>query len=217
MTSLFYPPCINFTCNQFISGFGQNVTVCDFNVDPTKAESWMWVWWLTYKLSPPKCSQFWVISFCNIMQGLIPQVSLDWSLQVITVNFIWSKSIIRISNYYHDWALHAISKWPQNILNYRKSSQKVFLWGGGQPVLYSQLNVLLFAVWKMDILDTAFPSILQYKVYLDPDKGKLIADPAVTTTPTAFMFTTCCLFSMFYDRKFVEQNTHRGHTSEQIL
>ena len=35
------------------------------------------------------------------------------------------------------------------------------------------------------------------QLYRDPGKGKVIAD-CTTTTPVAFIFTTYCLFLMFY-------------------
>ncbi len=41
-------------------------------------------------------------------------------------------------------------------------------------------------------------SIPQCKLYWDPGKGNVIADYVITTTPIAFIFTTYCLFSMFY-------------------
>ncbi len=66
-------------------------------------------------------------------------------------------------------------------------------------------------------------TILQYEVYWDPDKGKLIVDSVITTTPIASIF-----LKIFYVlnvpliyvniRKFVEKNVHRGcnYMYEQI-
>ncbi len=51
---------------------------------------------------------------------------------------------------------------------------------------------------KMEILYCISYSIQHYKVYWDPDKGKVIADSVTPTTPIAYILTTCCLFSMFY-------------------
>ena len=65
---------------------------------------------------------------------------------------------------------------------------------------------LLCVIWKYSEYIISH-STLQYKVYQDLGKGKVIADSVITTTSTfiAFMFTTYyCLFSNVNDRLFVE-------------
>ena len=59
---------------------------------------------------------------------------------------------------------------------------------------------------------------IQYEVYRDPGKGKVIADYIITTTPIAFILSVLNFLSIYVnDIKFVGKNVHRGHTYEQFL
>ncbi len=64
-----------------------------------------------------------------------------------------------------------------------------------KPLVYSCW--VLCVIWNI-VHSMSSHLIPHCKLYQDPDKGKVIADCVITTTPTALIFTGYCLFLMFY-------------------